>query len=243
MAWLREIFDKIFGKGSKPVAVDGPGEDIREREAAIYGQERIDLQRLYERWVSRPAWLLKSQALPLLLGRDPEGRVGDDDYMDQVNELWAHAQECVKKRLLKLENSDTEDPEKWEVSPAVIYQWAAVSRIELEDSFIRLMEFILTVVKKDPGGAHSEAVAIGGESNQDAGFRDMVSEKERILGASLSVLAGYYDECKNRRGVIKTERVIDMINKYSDALFDQDAPDLSPPVMKDVIDVWLKKLV
>ena len=41
------------------LTANGAGIDQREREADLYGEKRVNQQRLYEKWIVKDKWLLK----------------------------------------------------------------------------------------------------------------------------------------------------------------------------------------
>ena len=107
--------------------------DMSQREKAIYGEDKISQQKLYEKWAVKTTWHLKDQAIPLLLSTDPE--IYSDTYFDEAAEqkyqdLWKHAQHCVEQDLLYVINRES-PVEEWEAKPIDVYKWAAISRVEL----------------------------------------------------------------------------------------------------------------
>ena len=99
--------------------------------------------------------------------------------------------------------------------------------------FSSLMEFVLkTVISADQGFV----------SNSDVQESRNSSDIEQILGACLSIVSAFPEECKNNRGIVKTERILLLLEKYSDRLFGGHLPELSSTVIRDIVNHWLEKL-
>jgi len=222
------------------LTANGAGTDQREREADLYGEKRAKQQRLYEKWIVKDKWLLKDEALPLLLGVDPAGLHTEitSDYRNKIDELWDHAKHCVEQGLLNVIDKEIE-LEKWMVTPAVIYRCAAVSRVNLPEPFTSLIEFILNTVK------HSEFSKALNESTVEVNHIDEGSysrDKEIILGTALAILAACPDQCRNNRGVVQTGKIIEIINKKGEFWFGDHVPQLSTTAMMVLINRWIKSV-
>ncbi len=212
--------------------------DLRQREIEIHGEERIQQQRLYERWVTKDVWHLKNEALPLLFGFDPENKSrirNGNDFNSKIDELWAHAQKCVEQGLLAVKNNNDE-PDNWQIKPAVIYRWATVSRVYVPQEFTVLMEFVLSTVKQTDNSDRNYNEA--GNNITDASVFD--NDKERILGAALAILAAYPGKCKNNKGRIQANKIVDIINERGEFWFGSQIPSLSNSAMTDLINRWLQ---
>ena len=241
MRKLGNLFKGLFTR-QQPVKRTVAAVDIRAREAAIYGDESIELQRLYEKWISRETWLLKSEAIPLLLRRDPAQPGGDEEYQSRYADLLQHATVCVQKGLLKLENSRTTEIDRWEVSPARVYQWASVSRITLPEQLTRLMEFVLMAIKRQDLSSEESYAGSGAGRLTEAVNPTLSSDKEQTLGAALAVLAGHYQECVGKSGQVKADRIINIVMDKADMLFENASPDISSIAMQDLVNSWLNKI-
>ena len=64
--------------------------DLRQREKELFGEDRVRLQRLYEKWVVKETWLLHDEAIPLLLAIDPTPV--------WISGRWANMQDIVLSR-------------------------------------------------------------------------------------------------------------------------------------------------
>ena len=61
-----------------------------DKAEAVYGQEKLSQQLFYEKWSTRDEWLLKDEAIPLVLGLDPEQTEwkNDVDLKTRIDELF-----------------------------------------------------------------------------------------------------------------------------------------------------------
>jgi hypothetical protein len=220
-------------------------EDIRSRENEVFGKEKLQQQRLYEKWVSKNSWLLKSEGIPLLLGMDPQA-VNDKtepvDNKHEHNDLWEHAKRCVEQNLLPVSNKEN-SPETWEVSPVDLYCWASVSRILIPDQLVRLVEFVIHTIKQPV----AEIKSLEGKNNHNSGGNRVNPEtfqkqREQVLGAALAILARYPEKCKNRKGKTRSEMIVNLINEKGDIWFGDDKLLLSTAAMQDLLDKFLKTI-
>jgi len=210
--------------------------DMNQREKAIYGEENIKQQKLYEKWAVKTSWHLKNQAIPLLLSMDPEKYL-DSDF-DEVTEkkyqdLWEHAQHCVEQGLLFVINK--ENPvDEWEAKPIDVYKWAAISRVELPEQLTALMEFIMMTLLST---ANTSTDSPGDKSQSEASYN---RDNERILGAALAMLATYPEQCMNKKGRVRAENIVSLINRNEAELFAEEIPELSSIAAIDLINIWIK---
>ena len=187
------------------------------------------LQRLYEKWVVKDKWLLDEEAVPLLLGLDPAA-----EFLNaKCASLQIKAQAAVAEGSLKTIDDDSEEATGHKVKPATLYLWAMTNRLEIPMEMVNLMEFVLRTVKfteQEP-------------SLQNESRKMLVrSDTEQVLGACFAIVATYPDECKNSRGVIKTEQVLRLLDEHADKLFNAQLPALSSTAIRDIVNHWLLKL-
>jgi len=210
--------------------------DMSQREKAIYGEDNIKQQKLYEKWAVKTSWHLKSQGIPLLLSIDPEKYTGSN--LDEVTEkkyqdLWTHAQHCVDQDLLFVINRES-PVDEWEAKPIDVYKWAAISRVELPEQLTSLMEFVMmSLLSKVNDSGDSSA-------SKSQGQASYISDKEHILGAALAMLATYPDQCTNKKGRVRAENIVSLISKNESSLFAEKAPDLSTTAAVDLVNKWIK---
>jgi hypothetical protein len=210
--------------------------DMSQREKAIYGEDKIRPQKLYEKWAVKETWHLKSQGIPLLLSIDPE--IYSDSSVDEATEqklqdLWEHAQHCVEQDLLLVLNRES-PVDEWEAKPIDVYKWAAISRVDLPEQLSNLMEFVMMAVLSTVNGSGDSSV---GKNQNEASYN---SDKEHILGAALAMLATYPEQCVNKKGRLRAEKIISLINENEGSLFAGKAPDLSATAAIDLINKWIE---
>jgi hypothetical protein len=221
-------------EGREPAASgDQNTQDITPRLREIYGNEKLQQQLLYERWAVKDSWHLRTEALPLLLGMDPE-RYQLNEYSqaeDPIKELLQHAVQCIEQGLLQVTNR-AQKTDDWLVEPLAIYQWAVVGRLSVPGPLVSIMDFIGRTVKNSPRSVPH------GEPRDDmqisAAFDD---EREKVLGMALAVLATYPDRCRNSGGAFKAELLIGACKEQLQARGQQAG--LSDGAMLDLIQKWL----
>jgi len=211
---------------------------LNQRLQNIYGQEKIDLQMLYEKWVVKDSWLLKQEALPLLFGIDPESDITilQPELLENFNQLWCHSKDCVEQGLLKVINRE-QGNENWRANPLDIYRWARVSRMELPDVFNSVMEFVTKSIKQQELQPVSRD-----ESNIDDGYIRFDENREKVLGIALALLAAYPEKCKNGRGQVQVDKIVSLIYEKGEFWLGNEALDLSSTVVRDLISKWLNTL-
>lgn len=194
----------------------------------LLDEKSVELQRLYEKWVVREAWSLE-QTVCLFLGLDPVKPVESESYTELKTQLSI----AVKTGEVTVLGGSENKPESQTFEPAKVFSWARQNRVELPAELVNLMEFILkAVLPVDPKQEQPDAESLS----------KTTTDSERILGACLSVLVNYPDECKNDRGKIKTERILKIVDRHSEQLFDGSLPVLSSTGIRDLVNNWVTKL-
>jgi len=179
--------------------------DMARRYREIYGEEKMNQQLLYERWVVKDTWNLRNEALPLLYGIDPGIYVKGSDSCaaeETIQGLWQHAQQCIEHDLLQVKNREHRD-EDWKVEPLAVYQWAVISRMQLPEPFVALMDFIGRTVKTT---SPSPMPVHGPDGGQISAAFD--EDREKVLGLALAVLAHTPERCRNTEGKVTAELLI-----------------------------------
>ncbi|MFT5132072.1 MAG: hypothetical protein ACI9SC_000535 [Gammaproteobacteria bacterium] len=201
----------------------------RTREMKFNINDSVALQRIYEKWVVKDEWLLYEEALPLLSGLDPKSYFVDTD----CEAIRLKIQLAMEQGSLETNQTNRGGAVIHKVKPAMIYQWARAIGLDMPLEFSSLMEFVLkTVISADQRFV----------SNTDVQESRNSSDIEQILGACLSIVSAFPEECKNNRGIVKTERILLLLEKYSDRLFGGHLPELSSTVIRDIVNHWLEKL-
>ncbi|MBA2594634.1 MAG: hypothetical protein H0U97_21305 [Gammaproteobacteria bacterium] len=202
--------------------------------AAVGGAGPFHQQLLYERWLRRPVWRLREEAVPLLLGIDPVvwargGKApGSTEVQDRV---WAAVHAAVMDRGGPRVIDSGAGPDDWCVEPADLCRWASGRGLVLPESFVTLMDFILRAVKAPAG-----AVAVAGTPSET----HLASVREQVLGAALNVLAKCPDQCYDAHGLCSGARIAERIAAQSMRWFDAPEPPVAGPEMTALIDRWLE---
>lgn len=209
--------------------------NMRQKEMDIYGEDRITQQKLYEKWAVKSSWHLNTEAIPLLLSMDPE-KYSVSSFADaseqKYQDLREHAQHCVEQGLLPILNQER-SAEEWIAKPIDVYKWAAISRVEIPAQLSALMEFVMM-------SCVSTENAENDSSNKGSHTKDSFkSDKERILGAALSMLVTYPERCKNKKGRVRAEYILSLISENESDLFGEEIPELSTTVGIDLINKWI----
>lgn len=244
MGIIKKIFGNSDASSSASSQLQQPvvchqNSGINQRLGNIYGQDRIEQQKLYEKWVVKEYWLLKREALPLLFGINPETgtRSLPEQLQNDIDQLWSHAKNCVEQGLLKVMNQE-QNNEEWCASPLDIYRWARISRLELPDTFIMLMEYVSKIIKQP----ETQYKSSGPDSVVDDGIIKFNENREKVLGIALALLAAYPEKCRNSRGKVKVDRIISLINEKGSFWLGDETLELSTTAMRDLIGKWLNTL-
>jgi hypothetical protein len=235
MSVINKIKKILFSKDKEPIAIETESESVsmNKREEKIFEKERLSLQKLYEQWSCKEAWLLYEQGIPLLFGIEP-GKVKheEEEVLIKIESLWEHAQECVQKKLLPVINVEKEK-EQWEVRPLDLYSWGTISRITMPDEFSMLMTFVAQTIKP----VQSQSNSNFSESEQDMLYQ---KHREIVLGAATSLLVNAPELCKNKKGKVVSNKIAKNILENEDQWFGDDRPLLAEAAMTDLINEYLK---
>lgn len=242
---LRKYFKSInpFGQSvavensqtEQQASNSGNSENMRQKEIDIYGEERITQQKLYEKWAVKSSWHLHTEAIPILLSIDPEKYSVSsfaDEREQKYQNLREHAQHCVAQGLLPVLNQER-PAEEWIAKPIDVYKWAVISRVEIPAQLLALMEFVMmSLVSTENAG---DDLSNKGNHTKDS----FNNNKERILGAALSMLVTYPERCKNKKGRVRAENILSLISENENDLFGEEIPRLSTTVGIDLINNWI----
>lgn len=191
----------------------------------LLDENSVVLQRLYEAWVVRDYWSV-SESSCLFLGVEPGGKTQASGYA----ELEAKLGVAASAGELETSGDTVPGSNSLKFEPAKVYGWARQNDIDLPQELVNLMEFVMKTFMTNVD--HSEY-----EQKPEGDF-----DAERLLGACLAVLVNYPEECKNDNGKIKPEKVLKLIDQYSDSLFGNSLPDLSSTGIYDLMNTWIYKL-
>jgi len=219
------------------------GSEASGRQAQI--NAHIEQQLLFEKWVKEDSWLLRDEALPLLLGAAP----GEWAVFLQVPErqadadrLWSRLQECVRQSgSPRLVNSGS-PVEQWRVSPADLHGWASSVRVPLPAAYDLLMSFIRKTVNADGAMPEASSPFALGQGKTPAGQTGTASAREEILGAALTMLANFPGDCRDGNGFAEGHRIASLILQRQAVLFAQGMPEMSEGEIGDLLDRWVRAL-
>ena len=209
-------------------------QNIGHRSQELYGEEKLQQQLLYEHWAVKNTWHLRTEALPLLLGMDPDKYKMNDNSLTEeeaIKGLWCHAIQCIEHGLLLVTNK-AQKADDWQVEPIAIYQWAVISRLQLPDPLVAIMDFVGRTIKKSPQPALPAETPDGGQLS--SAFDE---EREKVLGMALAVLAAFPDGCRNAVGEIKAELMVGVCKEQFRVQGQQ--LKLADGAMIDLIHKWL----
>jgi hypothetical protein len=191
-----------------------------ERTSDPYGR-----QILYERWLKRPAWRLRHEAIPLLVGIDPESWAAAGPAEAR---LWAAVRAAVAEPGGLRVTEARALPEDWCVEPGELCRWATGQGITLPGPFVTLMDFIRRAIKSplmemaEPADAHRASV------------------REQVLGAALNVLAKCPEQCYDAHGLANGALIAERIAAQSMRWFDAPGAPMTAAEMATLIDRWLE---
>ncbi len=201
------------------------------------GDDPLVLTLLYEKWLKRDEWVLRAEAIPLLLGVSPE------DWADALGERAMQSAEQtvwdkLKDGVIQTGNPKVTRPNEadvvWQVTPVALYAFAQSQGIVVPEAFAALIQFLQRVIRSpvqqdfQPGGGSVQASS------------DTVSVREKVLGAALNILAKCPDQCYNDLGLVNGAAIASLIQTQSVRWFDVPVPPLSQTEMAALIEKWLE---
>lgn len=187
----------------------------------------VTLQILYEYWLKRSAWKARSEALPLVVGVDPERW---KSYLDAGGGLVARERNLWAS--FSTSNGIGVDDEL--ISVSSVYAWVKGNDIVMPNCFTRLYDFISQVTFR-PEASQLVAEAVG-----DSESRESSPEAEIVLGAALSLVAKMSDRCRDRDGLIDGTIVAKLIMETAARWFPSVPPSMPLEQMAELIDRWLE---
>ena len=234
---IKKIKQMIRGNKNTPVISEKytPSMSMREKEKVIYGEDKINRQRLYEKWSCKDTWGLYKEGIPLLFGLEPGVKPLEEGMEQKIEDLWTHAKECINKRLLSVINKDMPEKE-WQVKPADLYCWAMVSRINVPQELSYLMEFVLQTVKSPE--IKQQKVVDEDNTKEDTNY---LRHRELTLGAAVSLLVNAPESCKNKKDKIKAQLIANQVMTNAELWFENEKPLLAQTAMEDLINQYIKE--
>ena len=175
---------------------------------------------IYERWLKIDAWAARGEALPLVVGADPDHWVeliGGPETIAAEEQLWRDFSAAMDCR----ENS--------ELAVAAIVEWCRASGIEFPAAFARLYEFIQKTVLVQSAPAVTAA-----NNTQDS------DEAVIVLGAALSLLSKMPDRCRDANGFTDGTIITELMLQTAARWFPDSGPRMSRLDIARLIDQWLE---
>jgi len=218
----------------------GVGDVLRSRAQQIYGEDVYEQRLLYEKWVARERWKLETEAIPLVFGFDPEHcDFHNDEYRRLADELAGHARHCIEHKLSLTAVNPAAEPADPEVRPAEFYRWASVSRVQMPEALVQLMEFVISTVAGEKDRIDAQG-GVSGSAGDDS--LEFDRQREMVLGAALAVMAEFPEQCRNRKGRLSVAAITELIMQHQGVWFPDPEKMMSVAGMQDLINKWIKTL-
>ncbi len=198
----------------------------------------VEQQMLYEKWLKRPAWNLRREAVPLLVGADPDAwpdALAAAAVADAERALWQAVADGGGPALKEA----VAEPAEWSVEPAAVWNWARACGHAPPAAFDALMQFILRVMPVPSTARPAVAVPLpGGWSSVE--LPPLGTAREQVLGAALAIVARWPEQCRDGNGFIDGGRIVERMRQQAAAWF--DTPELPLPATEAValIERWLR---
>ncbi len=198
----------------------------------------IEQQMLYEKWLKQDQWLLRAQALPLLIGAEPHDWqvfLDADDNRELEAEIWQRVLQGVRDTgTPRVENQQAE-AHSWQVKPQDIQYWARTQAIATPSALDMLLSFVSSTVMHEP----SEEQMMGAEQFMAS---NTSSDREMVLGAALALVCTFPDKCRDQHGWVDGYTLATLIEEKGALVFDEKAPVLNTSEKAELLDSWIKKL-
>ncbi len=183
------------------------------------------MQRLYEHWLKRDDWSARTEALPLVVGIEPEfwdAYLSKHKLADLEQEVWDS---------FAAGNGIEADDQS--VSIATVYEWFTGCDIEFASSFTRIYDFVRRATSQSKV---TEVVA----AEVDSTSRELQQENEIVLGAALSIVSKMPERCRDEHGVVDGGVVSKLIVEKAARWFGSVPPSMTQEQMASLIDQWLE---
>lgn len=247
MNLMNKIRNSLFGTSIENHEVPEYKEisklEMEEKVNAVYGDDELTKQRLFEKWAVKEQWILKSEAIPLVLGLDPENSdwQRNEQQTKEIDELFEHARTCINQGMSLSVIDKEQEEEQWQVTPAEFYCWASVSRVDISQQLATLMEFIISTVKTSSFTTDKANVEL--TSPEAANLSQNFNQtNEKVLGAALAILLNYPEQCKNSRGRFKVNSIVSLLLEKQAVWFDEKELNLSQSAIEDLLNKWISSL-
>ncbi|MGH8601420.1 MAG: hypothetical protein ACREXR_01170 [Gammaproteobacteria bacterium] len=196
-------------------------------------------QKLYERWLRQDEWRVRSEALPLLLGVEPAQwpeLIAGLELEPQIEGAWDALKACIARAQFPPLIGTQREEEQWGVHPLDFYHWVRGQSLDIPPAFEQLAQFVATVIKHPHSPCPASHVLFG------AGLppQTQASEREKILGAALNVLAKCPEACRDEHGLVSGEAIAKLIGEQCIRWFDTQQLPADATDVAALIDRWLE---
>lgn len=190
------------------------------RTGVDLGSFNVEIQMLYEHWLKNDSWAARNEALPLVVGVDPE--------------LWQSYLETGELNATEQSLWDTYQREAGIATESDcvpvqdVVSFFRAQRVEMPASFSRLYDFI-----------RQTTLAAQAEPTDAALTSPRGEETEVVLGAALALVASMPDRCRDEHGFVAGEAIAKLIMQSAARWFPLQAPTMTEAEMATLIDKWL----
>ena len=181
----------------------------------------LDTQRRVELWAKRSEWAARSEALPLLVGADPDDWASlpaSPSNARHEGALW----QALAATLGLGPDSDTP------ISPTRLRSAAEANGLDLPLALARVLDFITAVLSP-----------AAGDQPDPAPLLQAAEDRLTVLGAALALLARTPDRCVNEAGYYDASRLAGAIFQQAVYWFPLGPPSLDEAAAARLIARWL----
>lgn len=188
----------------------------------------VTQQKIYERWLSQDELNLRDDAMPLLLGVDPEDwpALRDQEPLrSDEDRAWCSVQKAVRDENVPRVLNRNAPEDLWKVKTNDFYAWVKDAAIAVPAPLEQLMQFMATV---------------GGRETVEETINNTTSiAREQVLGGAVRALAEVPQQCKGSDGRVNAEYIHAVLERQSVPWFGLAPPDLSVREIIAIIDRYL----
>lgn len=182
----------------------------------------VAYQVLFEDWLGREVWHLAHEGLPLLVGVDP---------VAWSSHLERHTLGGTADALLEQLAGDLDCAVDASVAPARLGAWAREHDCRLPAPFAQVLEFIVRVLPDSGGGRPADV----------AEARAVAAERELLLGAALTLVTRFPQQCRDEHGFFDGMRIADLILAKAALWFPLEPPALGRDRIAALLEQYLSR--
>ncbi len=233
-----ELFSQLGQRYRNARAATIVEEETQKSDRQKLIDASIEQQLLFEKWLKQEQWLLRSQALPLLLGAEPDEWqtfLEAEGNAELEEAIWQRLERGVRNESSPRVENSHEPAEDWTVRPQDIHYWARTQAIAVASAFDMLISFVASSVKKEP----EEVQVIGAEQFMAS---NTAGDREMVLGAALALVCTFPEKCRDQHGWVDGYTLAQLIEEKGALVFEEKRPVLNTSEMAELLDQWIKKL-